>query len=55
MKGGGGGTRDTGFCHRMWHAVIIFFLKGQVKSPILHNTGNGSELYVPYLSHYMYF
>ena len=48
---------DTGhyrFCHRMRHAVMIFFammiffsfFKGQVKSPILHNTGNGSEFYV---------
>ena len=40
---GGGGTLDTGFCHRMRHAVMIFFFKGQVKSPILHNTRNGSS------------
>ena len=32
-----------GFCHRR-HAVI--------KSPILHNTRDGSEFYVPYISHY---
>ena len=31
----------------------FFFYKGQVKSPILHNTRDGSEFYVPYLSHYM--
>ena len=30
----------------------FFFYKGQVKSPILHNTRDGSEFYVPYLSHY---
>ena len=29
------------------------FYKGQVKSPTLHNTRDGSEFYVPYLSHYM--
>ena len=28
-------------------------VKGQVKSPILHNTRDGSEFYVPYLSHYL--
>ena len=45
-----GDTGHYGFCHRMWHAVMIlfcivdsFFFKGQVKSPILHNTGDGSE------------
>ena len=55
--GFGGGGEDTGhygFCHRMRHAVIIlFFFKGQVKSPILHNTRDGSEFNVPYLSHYL--
>ena len=38
---GGGGGDDS------------FFFKGQVKSPVLHNTRDGSEFYVPYLSHYM--
>ena len=33
--------------------TILFFFKGQVKSPVLHNTRDGSEFYVPYLSHYM--
>ena len=33
--------------------MILFFFKGQVKSPVLHNTSDGSEFYVPYLSHYM--
>ena len=45
-----------GFCHIMRHAVMIlffFFYKGQVKSPILHNTRDGSKFYVPYLSYYM--
>ena len=42
-----------GFCHRRHVMMILFFFKGQVKSPILHNTRYGSELYVPYLSHYM--
>ena len=52
-EGGGGGGGDTGhygFCHIMRHAVMILFLilyKGQVKSPILHNTRDGSEFYVP--------
>ena len=42
------------FCHRR-HAVMIllFIFKGQVKSPILHNTRDESEFYVPYFSHYM--
>ena len=31
----------------------FFFYKGQVKSPILRNTRDGSKFYVPYLSHYM--
>ena len=39
------------FCHRR-HAVVnlfvLFYLKkGQVKSPILHNTRDGSEFCVP--------
>ena len=52
--GGGGGTGHCGFCHRMRHAMmILFFFKGQVKSPILHNIRDGSEFYVPYLSHYL--
>ena len=53
---GGGDTGHYGFCHIMWHAVMIlflFFYKRQVKSPIPHNTKDGSEFYVPYLSHYM--
>ena len=33
--------------------ILFFFFKGQVKSPVLHNTSDGSEFYVPYLSHYM--
>ena len=33
--------------------MILFFFKGQVKSPVLHNTRDGSEFYVPYLLHYM--
>ena len=33
--------------------MILSFFKGQVKSPVLHNTSDGSEFYVPYLSHYM--
>ena len=40
---GGGGWGDDSF----------FFFKGQVKSPVLHNTRDGSEFYVPYISHYM--
>ena len=42
-----------GFCHRRHAVMILFFFKGQVKSPILHYTRDGSEFYVPYLSHYM--
>ena len=30
-----------------------FFYKGQVKSPILHDTRDGSEFYVPYILHSM--
>ena len=44
--GGGGHTGHYGFCHIMRHAVMILFLilyKGQVKSPILHSTRDGSE------------
>ena len=41
------------FCRRGQAAMILFFLKGQVKSPMLHNTRDGSEFYVPYISHYM--
>ena len=41
-EGGGGGG-----------VMILFFFKGQVKSPVLQNTSDGSEFYVPYLSHYM--
>ena len=55
-EGGWGDTGHYGFCHIMRHAVMIlllFFYEGQVKSPILHNTRDGSEFYVPYLSHYM--
>ena len=33
--------------------MILFFFNGQAKSPVLHNTRDGSEFYVPYLSHYM--
>ena len=33
--------------------MILSFFKGHVKSPVLHNTRDGSEFYVPYLSHYM--
>ena len=57
IEGGlGGDPGHYGFCHIMRHAVMILFLnyyKGQVKSPILHNTRDGSEFYIPYLSHYM--
>ena len=55
IGGWGGTTGHYGFCHIMRHAVMIlfFFYKGQVKSPILHNTRDGSEFYIPYLSHYM--
>ena len=33
--------------------ILFFIFKGQVKSPVLHNTRDGSEFYVPYISHYM--
>ena len=29
--------------------MILFFFKGQVMFPVLHNTRDGSEFYVPYL------
>ena len=32
----------------------MFINKGQVKPPILHNTRDCSEFYVPYLSHSIY-
>ena len=32
---------------------FFFIYKGQVTSPILHNTRDGSEFYIPYLSQYM--
>ena len=33
----------------MWGVgvMILSFFKGQVKSPVLHNTSDGSEFYVP--------
>ena len=49
MRGGG----HYGFCRRRHVVKIYLFFKGQVKSPILYNTRDGSEFYVPYLSHYM--
>ena len=51
-----GGAGHYGVCHIMRHAVMILFFnfyKRQVKSPILLNTRDGSEFYVPYTSHYM--
>ena len=27
--------------------ILLLFFKGQVKSPVLHNTRDGSEFYVP--------
>ena len=34
---------------------MILFLKGQVKSPILYNTRDGSEfMFLPYLTHTLY-
>ena len=44
IGGGGGGGGGV---------MILFCFKGQVKSPVLHNTRDGSEFYVPYISHYM--
>ena len=49
---GWGGGGHYGFCYRRHAVMILFFIKGQVKSPILQNTWDGSEFYVPYLSHY---
>ena len=43
--------RHYGFCHRRHAVIILFFFIGQVKSPILHNTRDVSDFYVPYLSH----
>ena len=37
----GGGGRGGWGCGVM----ILFFFKGQVKSPVLHNTRDGSEFY----------
>ena len=55
-EGGGGGH----WTQRFWpynaacsDDSFLFYYKGQVKSPILHNTRDGSEFYVPYLSHYV--
>ena len=37
-----------GFCQKRRHAVmILFFFNELVKYPILHNTRDGSEFYVP--------
>ena len=44
-KGEGG---HYGFCHRRHAVMILFFFKGQVKSPIFHNIRDGSEFYVPH-------
>ena len=47
----GGDPGHYGFCHIMRQAVmmifLIFFYKGQVKSPILHNTRDGSDSTFP--------
>ena len=43
---GGGGGHST-----LW--LLPYNVKGQVKSPILRSTWDGSEFYIPYLSHYM--
>ena len=42
------------FCSRRL-ALLNFFFTGQVKSAKLHNTRDGSEFYVPYLLHCLYF
>ena len=55
-EGGWGDTGHYGFCHIMRHAAMIllfFIIKDRSSLPILHNTRDGSEFYVPYLSHYM--
>ena len=44
-EGKGGGEGHYGFCHRR-HAVMNPFKDRE----ILHNTRDGSEFYVPYLS-----
>ena len=44
IGGGGGGGGGV---------MILLFFKGQVKFPVLHNTRDGSEFYVPYISHSM--
>ena len=46
--GGGGGTLDT-IVNAACSDDSFFFYEGQVKSPILHNTRDGSKFYVPYL------
>ena len=45
------GGEHYGFCHRRHAVMNLIFFKGQVKSPILHNTRDGSEFYVPYPLH----
>ena len=45
-RGGGGGWGGVG-------VMILFFLKDRSSLPVLHNTRDGSEFYVPYISHYM--
>ena len=53
-EGGGGGVGDTGH-YGFWpyNAACSDDSFFQVKSPILHNTRDGSEFYVPFLSPYM--
>ena len=38
-----GGTLDTGFCHRMWHAVMIFFLKDRSSLQYFITQGMGQS------------
>ena len=38
---------------RGWGDDSFFFLKDRSSLPVLHNTRDGSEFYVPYISHYM--
>ena len=55
-EGGGGGHWTLWFLpYNVACSDDSFFIfyKGQVKSPILHDTRDGSEFYFPYLSHYM--
>ena len=47
VGGGGGGGGGVGVM------ILVCFFKGQVKCPVLHNTRDGSDFYVPFLSHYM--